>query len=220
MAGLTLVVGNQNYSSWSLRPWFAMRMAGLEFDLVVIPLDMPETKNRILEHSPAGRVPILHHDDLTIWESLAICEYAAELEPAAGLWPTDNEGRAVARAVSGEMHVGFGALRAALPMNLRADRPGVPIIPAVQADIDRIIAIWRDCRQRYGAAGPFLFGGFSIADAMFAPVVTRFDTYHIPLAAGEREYADAIVALEPMQDWLAAAKVEPWTIEADEIVAD
>lgn len=217
MAGLKLVVGNQNYSSWSLRPWLAMRMAGLEFDLIVVPLDMPGTKDRILEHSPAGRVPILHHGDLTIWESLAICEYAAELAPTAGLWPADNEARAVARAVSGEMHAGFEALRAALPMNLRADRPGIPITPAIQADIDRITRIWRDCRRQYGAGGPFLFGGFSIADAMFAPVVTRFDTYHVPLAAAERAYADAVGALAPMRDWLAAAKAESWTIDADEV---
>lgn len=219
MAKLTLVVGNQNYSSWSLRPWLAMRMAGLEFDLIVIPLDLPETKSRILEHSPAGRVPILHHGELTVWESLSICEYAAELAPRAGLWPADGEARAVARAVSGEMHAGFDALRAAMPMNLRADRPGVPITSAVQADIGRITAMWRHCRQRYGAAGPFLFGRFSIADAMFAPVVTRFNTYHVPLAAGEREYADAVLALEPMKKWYAAAKTERWTIEADEVEA-
>lgn len=216
MVGLKLVVGNQNYSSWSLRPWLAMRMAGLEFELIVIPLDMPGTKKQILEYSPAGRVPILLHGDLTIWESLAICEYAAELVPVAELWPDDNKLRAIARAVSGEMHAGFGALRAALPMNCRADRPGVAIDAAVQADIDRIIAIWGDCRQRYGAGGPFLFGRFSIADAMFAPVVSRLDTYRIPLAARERAYVDAVLALTPMRDWLAASKAEPWTIDADE----
>lgn len=217
MAELELVVGNQNYSSWSLRPWLAMRMAGIEFDLTVVPLDLPDTKNRLLGHSGAGRVPVLHHGDLTVWDSLAICEYAAELSPSAGLWPDDIGVRAVARAVSSEMHAGFGALRAALPMNLRADRPGVPVTPAVQADIDRIIAVWCDCRRRYGAAGPFLFGRFSIADAMFAPVVARFKTYHVRLAAMESEYVDAILSLAPMRDWRAAAKAEPWTIEADEV---
>lgn len=219
MAELTLVVGNQNYSSWSLRPWLAMRMAGIEFDLTVIPLDMPETKGRILEYSEAGRVPVLRHGELTVWESLAICEYVAELAPSAGLWPENAEARAIARAVSGEMHAGFGALRAALPMNLRADRPGVPITAAVQADIDRITRIWRDCRQRYGAGGPFLFGRFSIADAMFAPVVARFETYHVPLGSVENEYADAVRSLAPMRGWRAAAKTESWTIEADEVNA-
>ncbi len=217
MAKLTLVVGNQNYSSWSLRPWLAMRMAGLEFELIVAPLDLPETKDRIMEHSPAGRVPVLHHGDLTVWESLAICEYAAELAPAAGLWPVDRDLRAIARAVSSEMHAGFGALRAALSMNLRADRPGVPITPAVLADIERITAIWRQCRQRAGARGPFLFGRFSIADAMFAPVAARFDTYHVSVGVEEQGYVDAVLSLGPMQEWRAAAQAEPWTIEADEV---
>ncbi len=220
VAGLTLVVGNQNYSSWSLRPWLAMRMAGLDFDLMVIPLDLPETKERILKHSPTGRVPVLHHGDLTVWESLAICEYVADIEPDARLWPVDREARAIARAVSGEMHVSFTALREALPMNLRADRPGVAIAPAVSADIGRITAIWRRCRDRYGAAGPFLFGEFSIADAMYAPVATRFDTYHISLEAKEQAYVDAVLSLPAMQEWRAAAKAEPWTIEADEVGQD
>lgn len=217
MPDLTLVVGNRNYSSWSLRAWLALRMAGLEFDLTVISLDQPGTKQAILAHSPAGRVPVLHDGNLAIWDSLAICEYAAELAPQAELWPGDPAARAVARAVSAEMHAGFEALRAALPMNIRADRPGVAVADPVQADIDRITEIWRDSRSRFGAAGPFLFGGFTIADAMFAPIVARFATYHVPLGPVERTYADSLRALPAMAEWAAAAAGESWVIECEEV---
>ena len=217
MSDLTLVVGNRNYSSWSLRAWLAMRMAGLEFGVTVIPLDQPDTKQAILSHSPAGRVPVLHSGDLVVWDSLAICAYAAELAPEAELWPGDAAARAVARAASAEMHAGFEALRAALPMNIRADRPGVAIDGPVQADIDRIGEIWRDCRARFGAAGPFLFGAPTIADAMFAPVVARFATYHVPLGPVEQAYVDSLRALPAMGEWAAAAAEEPWVIEREEV---
>lgn len=217
MAQMTLVIGNRNYSSWSLRPWLAMRMAGLDFTEIVIPLDQADTATRIAEHSGAGRVPVLHHAGLTVWESLAICEYVAETTPEACLWPSDRAARAAARAVSAEMHAGFAALREALPMNVRADRPGVPLGPSVKADIRRIEAIWSDCRGRFGAGGPFLFGQFSIADAMFAPVASRFRTYHVDLDPSAQAYCDLMLGLPSMADWAAAAAAEPWTIEAEEV---
>ncbi|MDH3229953.1 MAG: glutathione S-transferase family protein [Alphaproteobacteria bacterium] len=217
MVPMTLVMGNRNYSSWSLRAWLAMRVAGLTFEEIVIPLDQPDTRNLILEHSPAGRVPVLHHGDVTIWDSLAICEYLAETVPGARLWPETVQARAEARAISAEMHAGFAALREALPMNVRADRPGVSIEPQTQADIDRILQIWRNCRRRFGTIGPFLFGRFSIADAMFAPVVSRFATYRVAMEALEREYASIVYNLPAMRDWSAAAAAEPWVIAAEEI---
>lgn len=217
MSTFTLVIGNRNYSSWSLRAWLALRVSGVEFDEIVIPLDRPDTGKRVLEHSPAGRVPILRHGALTIWESIAICEYIAETASEARLLPDDPQARAVARAVSAEMHAGFMSLRAALPMNVRADRPGIAIDGAVQSDIDRIAEIWRDCRDRFGAGGPFLFGRFSIADAMFAPVVLRFATYRIDIGPVARAYSDAVLALPAMREWTAASEAEPWTIECEEI---
>jgi glutathione S-transferase len=192
-------------------------MAGLTFDEVVIPLDQPDTGNRILEHSPAGRVPVLHHGDVTIWESLAICEYVAETVPGARLWPETVQARAEARALSAEMHAGFIALREALPMNVRADRPGIRIESQTRADIDRILGIWRNCRRKFGTVGPFLFGRFSIADAMFAPVVSRFATYRVAMDAIEREYASTVYDLPAMRDWAAAAAAEPWVIAGEEI---
>lgn len=220
MAALTLIMGNRNYSSWSLRAWLAMRTAGLDFDEIVIPLDRPETGSRIREHTKAGRVPVLHHGDRTIWDSLAICEYAAELAPEPRLWPEDQAARAAARSVSAEMHSGFAALRNTLPMNIRADRPGVTIATDTQADIDRICRIWRDCRQAFGADGPFLFGKFSIADATFAPVASRFHSYRIAVDGLARDYIAAIRMLPAMQEWSAAAAAEPWVLEREEIGVD
>jgi glutathione S-transferase len=208
MARPTLVIGNKNYSSWSLRPWLALRMAGIEFDEILIPLYESGSSPEILRYSPAGKVPILRHGDLTVWESLAICEYAAELAPHAGLWPRESSARAHARAISAEMHAGFAALRAALPMNLRAVGVRIPIGPVVRADIDRIVAIFEDCRSRLGAGGPFLFGGFTNADAMFAPVVTRFHSYGVALPSASQAYADAIRALPAMQEWASAGVAE------------
>ncbi len=217
MADLTIYLGNKNYSSWSLRPWLAMRQAGIAFDEVVVPLYEPSSRETIRKYSPSGRVPALHHGALIVWDSLAICEYLAERFPQAALWPQDSAARAVARAVSSEMHSGFAALREHLPMNIRSSFPGRSIAPEVQADINRIMSIWRDCRARFAAdEGPFLFGPFTIADAMYAPVVTRFRTYKIDLESEAEAYCNTILKLPAMQDWIAAARNEPMIIEAYE----
>lgn len=210
---LTLVIGNKNYSSWSLRGWLALRQAGLEVEEILIPLDEPGYKREIMKYSPSGRVPCLVHGDLQIWDSLAIGEYAAELAPEAGLWPDDRDARALARAVSAEMHSGFTALREHMPMNIRSSFPKEGRKPGVQEDIDRVRAIWRLCRSRYGAGGPFLFGRFSIADAMYAPVVSRFRTFAVELGDEEKAYCDAIWELDAMRDWVAAAEDEPMIID-------
>lgn len=181
MAGCTLVIGNRNYSSWSLRGWLMARISGIDFDEIVVPLDTPETQAAIHQHSPSGRVPVLLHDGLVVWESLAIVEYLHELRPAAGLWPASVAARARARAVAAEMHAGFVELRTHMPMDIRASRPGIGMTPEVRADIERITNLWRDCRQHFAGAASrddgFLFGTISAADAMYAPVVTRFRTY-------------------------------------------
>ncbi len=216
MADITIYLGNKNYSSWSLRPWLALKQTGAAFDEEVIPLSEAATRSTVLRFSPSGRVPALKHNELTVWDSLAICEYLAETFPAAKLWPDDKAARAVAWAVSAEMHSGFAALRDHLPMNMRSSFPNRGVTPEVQADINRITAIWRDCRKRFGAAGPFLFGGFTIADAMYAPVVSRFRTYKIELEAEAQAYADAVWALPALQEWLTAAKNEPMIIESAE----
>ena len=216
MADITIYLGNKNYSSWSLRPWLALKQTGAAFDEEVIPLSEAATRSTVLRFSPSGSVPALKHNELTVWDSLAICEYLAETFPAAKLWPDDKAARAVARAVSAEMHSGFAALRDHLPMNMRSSFPNRGVTPEVQADINRITAIWRDCRKRFGAAGPFLFDGFTIADAMYAPVVSRFRTYKIELEAEAQAYADAVWALPALQEWLTAAKNEPMIIESAE----
>src|SRR5438552_11418510 len=180
MADLTIYLGNKNYSSWSLRPWLVLKRTTVAFDEVVIPLYQPGSRETVLKYSPSGRVPALRHGDLTVWESLAICEYLAETFPNFALWPGDQGARARARAVSAEMQSSFRALREHMPMNVRSTFPGRGVTPEVQADINQIMAIWRDCRTRFGdGKGDFLFGNFTIADAMFAPVVSRFRTYKI-----------------------------------------
>jgi glutathione S-transferase len=216
MADFTLYIGNKNYSSWSLRPWLALKHTGAAFDEVMIPLDEPTTKATILRHSPSGRVPALLHGELTVWDSFAICEYLAELFPEAKLWPEAKDARAVARAAASEMHSGFAALRGHLPMNIRSSFPNRGVTPEVQADVNRITVLWRDCRKRFGAGGDFLFGAFSTADAMFAPVVTRFRTYKIELDEVAQAYTDAVVALPAMQEWATAARNEPMVIESAE----
>lgn len=202
---LTLVIGTRRYSSWSLRPWLAARMAGADIRAIEVTLRQPETKAEILRHSPSGKVPCLIHDGLVVWDSLAICEYLAETFPEARLWPDESKARAVARAVSAEMHSGFMNLRNLCPMDLCQDAPLADIAPELQTDIERVKAIWNDCRARFGAGGPFLFGRFSVADAMFAPVVTRFATYALPLDAVSQAYCDAILGLPALQEWRAAA---------------
>lgn len=216
MADIKIVIGNKNYSSWSLRGWLAVRQSGLDFEEIVIPLDRPDTKEAIRRHSPSGRVPALIDGDLTIWDCLAIIEYLAEKCPEAGLWPADRTARAVARAASAEMHADFTALRQHLPMNIRSRFPGRDIPVAVQEQINRITASWRDCRAHFGGTGPFLFGEWSAADAMYAPVVTRFQTYGIDLDETAAAYCRAVRAHPAMADWTEAATDEPWIIESAE----
>jgi glutathione S-transferase len=219
MAALQLVIGSKNYSSWSLRPWLALRMAGLAFEEIRIPLYQPGAEELLARWSPTRKVPVLRHGDVTVQESLAICEYAAELAPAAGLWPADRAARAHARAVSAEMHAGFAALRSAMPMNLRVRDARIPVGDAVRVDVDRVVALWQECRTRFGAGGELLFGGFTIADAMFAPVATRFRTYGVPLPAPAQAYCEAVLGLAPVREWYAAAAVEKERIERTEAVA-
>lgn len=207
MSDLTLVIGNKTYSSWSLRPWLAMKQAGLAFEEIRIPLYRPESRDRVLRYSPTGKVPTLRHGELVIWESLAICEYIAE-QFAPELYPKDPAQKAIARSVSHEMHAGFSTLREQLSMNIKAKIEFGAIEPKLQADIDRISQIWRDCRANFGAGGDFLFGTFTIADAMYAPVVSRFITYGVTVGKVETAYMDAIWQLPALQDWLAAAEQE------------
>jgi glutathione S-transferase len=217
MADLTIYLGNKNYSSWSLRPWLVLKQTTVAFEEVVIPLYQPGSRETVLKYSPSGRVPALHHGAITVWESLAICEYLADSFPNFELWPKDAAARARARSVSAEMVAGFGALREHLPMNVRSSFPGRGVTPEVQADINRIMAIWRDCRTRFGEGnGEFLFGQFTIADAMFAPVVTRFRTYKIDLEREAEAYCETIMAMPAMQEWIAASKNEPMIVEAYE----
>ena len=219
MAELTLYIGNRTYSSWSLRAWLLLKQAGADFEEVVIPLGAPGTRTlEIQRYSPSGKVPALQHGALTIWESLAIAEYVAEIFPAAKLWPEPRDARAVARSVSAEMASSFAALRTALPMNVRRKIQGVAITEAAAQDIERIQAIWSDCRSRFGQGGEFLFGRFSVADAMYAPVATRFDTYGVELDAVSRRYVASILGLPAMKAWVAKAKEEPHIIEEYEAI--
>lgn len=212
MSQFTLVIGNKNYSSWSLRAWLVLKQVGIDFTEVRIPLDTATSRQEILRHSPAGKVPILHHNNITVWESIAICEYLAECFPNAYLLPKEPEERALIRSISAEMHAGFHNLRHNMPMNCRSRLPDKGMKPGVQEDIDRIVAIWRDCRQKFGSNGDLLFSHFTIADAMFAPVVSRFTTYDVKLDPIAQAYADAIWNLSAMQEWAAAAQVEPENI--------
>jgi glutathione S-transferase len=212
MARLGLVIGNKTYSSWSMRAWLALKHTNQPFQETVVPLDLADTHAAILRHSPSGRVPVLHHGDVTVWDSLAIGEYLAEAFPDAGLWPAARAARAVARAVSAEMHAGFAALRDSMPMDVHRRYAGRGMTPEVARDIARITGIWRDCRARFDGDRPFLFGRFTIADAMYAPVATRFTTYAVELDPVSAAYVEAIQALPAMREWLEAARREPWVI--------
>jgi len=212
MPEFTIYIGNKNYSSWSLRAWLMVKQTGAAFREVLIPLYQPQSRPELLRHSPSGKVPALAHGEVTVWESLAIGEYLAELFPEAKLWPESREARAAARAVSQEMHAGFLPLRRHFPMNMRSIFERA-IIPEIQGDIDRITALWHDCRKQFGIGGPFLFGGFTIADAMYAPVVSRFRTFKVPLDPEADAYAAAVAAWPAYQEWLAAARNEPMIIE-------
>ena len=214
---LTLFIGNKNYSSWSLRPWIAMKVAGIAFDEVVISLDAPDFKSRVSKISGTGKVPALDDNGTHTWESLAILEYLAERFPAARLWPADPAARAYARAISSEMHAGFVPLRRACPMNMWRPVKKRELNDEAVANVRRIEAMWADCRARYGAGGPFLFGPFCAADAMYAPVVARFHTYDVEVDAAARAYMAAMRALPAWREWETAALKEPWVLAEDEV---
>ncbi|TPQ51488.1 glutathione S-transferase [Prosthecomicrobium hirschii] len=212
MARATLTISSKNYSSWSLRGWLLCRMAGLDVQEQVMPLDDPSTKAELLLLSPSFLVPCLTHDGARVWDTLAIAEYLAELKPKAGILPSDRVQRAHCRAIAGEMHSGFYNLRSALPMNLRAHYPDFKVWNGALPDIDRIVTIWRECLAASG--GPFLFGAKpTVADAMYAPVCTRFTTYDVKLDALCKAYCQTILAWAPMAEWIAAAKSEPEELE-------
>jgi len=208
-----LVIGNKNISSWSLRPWLAMRQTGIPFEEIKIELRRPDTHANILRYSPSGRVPILLVGDLAIWESLAILEYLAEVHPEARLWPAPQPARALARALCAEMHAGFAALREHCPMDLVARLPMATLPDPVASQVRRVLALWRDCRRQHGGADPFLFGAFSAADAMYAPVAARFRTYLPDLTpygddGTAAAYIAALFALPGMRAWEEAARLE------------
>lgn len=208
MTELTLVIGNKNYSSWSLRPWLAMKHNGLQFNEIRIPLYTPESKPKIHQYSPSRRVPVLLHGSQKVWESLAILEYLAEEFPDLHWYPEDKTAKTIARSISAEMHGGFEKLRNNMPMNCRARYPGKGMALGVQKDIDRITEIWQECRQKFGAGGDMLFGKFTIADAMYAPVVMRFVTYGVELNKVCGDYMEAVLALPAMQEWVKAGEGE------------
>jgi glutathione S-transferase len=213
---LTLVIGNKNYSSWSMRPWLAMKVVGIAFEEVVISLDAPDFKQRLSKISGTGKVPALVDGNVAVWESLAILEYLAETFPQVGLWPADAKARAHARAIASEMHAGFVPLRRHCPMNIWRPVKKRELTPDVSANVRRIDAMWTDCRMRFGGGGPFLFGTFSAADAMYAPVVSRFHTYAVDVGPAAAAYMDAVMALPAWAEWTAAAIREPWVLPADE----
>jgi glutathione S-transferase len=208
---LQLTISSKNYSSWALRGWLLCRMAGLEFEEKIMPSDDPSTRAELLLMSPSFLVPCLQHDGIKVWDTLAIAEYLHEIRPKARLLPLDRAARAHCRAICGEMHSGFSNLRSALPMNLKAHFTGFKVWAGARADIDRIVTIWRDCFSIY--TGPYLFGALSMADAMYAPVCTRFLTYDVELDAQCAGYCDRIMALPDMIEWVEAAKIEPDELE-------
>jgi glutathione S-transferase len=209
----TLVIGDKNISSWSLRPWLALKQCGIPFAEECIRLRQPDSKAEILRHSPSGKVPALKARTGVVWDSLAILDYLAERHPEHKLWPSNEEARAAARSISAEMHSGFATLRNDMPMDLLAKLPAPPLSAALEADIGRIAAIWKDTRARFGQGGPFLFGAFCNADAMYAPVATRFRTYGVDLGrfgddGTAAAYAEAILALPAMAEWTEGARDE------------
>lgn len=209
---LTLVIGNKLYSSWSMRPWLVLKSFGIPFEEVIIPLRQPDSKTRVLAYSPSGKVPALIDGDLSVWESMSIIEFIADRHRELAVWPADRSARAHARSISNEMHSGFQALRQGCPMDA-GTRYKTPVIDdAMKVSIDRIEALWTEARAKYGSGGPYLYGTFSAADAMYAPIVFRFDGYSIPVSAQSRAYIDAILAHPNVVDWRAAALKEPWTI--------
>jgi glutathione S-transferase len=219
MAKPVLVIGNKIYSSWSLRPYMMLAMAGIPFDEKLIRFGEPEFGIAVRKVSAAARVPVLLHNGNTIWDSLAIIEYLAETFPRKLIWPKNKKARALARSASAEMHSSFGAIRNACPMNLRRPikLPPGGVTESIQKDVTRIEGLWAQCRKVYGKGGPFLFGKFSAADAMFAPVVARFQTFAIPVKPETRRYMDAIIKTAAFQNWKTAALKEPWIVPEDEV---
>lgn len=210
---LALVIGNRNYSSWSLRGWLAMKLSGLPFEEIFIPLNRPETAAALSEHSPSKLVPVLKISETIVWDSLAIIEALNDLAPDAEVWPREMKARAVARSISAEMHSGFYRLRRDMPMDIRADKSDEPKSEEALTDIKRIEQIWLDCRETYGADGPFLFGAWSAADIMYAPVVTRIRTYDVTLDPQAETYMDAVFGQTHMADWVLEARNEPYVID-------
>lgn len=211
MAKATLTIASKNYGSWSLRGWLMCRMAGLDFEERTLPADDPETRAELLLLSPSFQVPCLDHEGVKVWDTLAIGEYLAELMPKAGLLPSSASARAHCRSICGEMHSGFANMRSSMPMNIKARHPGYKIFAGARPDVERIAEIWRDCLERYG--GPFLFGEPTLADAMYAPVTTRFATYDVHLDKYGDGYCRTITAWPLMQEWVTAAQAEPDDVE-------
>ncbi len=210
---LKLILANKAYSSWSLRPWILLAHFKIPFEEAVIPMDEPETRANMLKHAPSGKCPSLHDGKTAVWESLAIIEYVAETHPEKAIWPRAKAARAHARSLANEMHAGFGALRQACPTNFRRPVRAVAVSEEVRADVARIEEAWAHARETFGTAGPYLFGRFSAADAMFAPVVNRFHVYDIPVSKPSRAYMETIMTLPAWKAWIAAAEAEPWRIE-------
>lgn len=214
-----LYIGNKNYSSWSLRPWLLLKQAGIEFKERRLPIFSEEFRQVIGTVSPAGKVPVLQDGALVIWDSLAICEYIAEQYPEVQAWPQSTPARAHARSISAEMHAGFPALRNSMPMDCRAQKTDGPMVleDKLAMEVQRIRGMWRDCREKYAGGGPFLFGRFSIADCMYAPLAFRFQTYHPPLGGLEKAYCQTLLDLTPMQEWLEASKLETESIDYSKV---
>ena len=217
----TLVIANKCHSSWSMRPWLLMKHFGIPFEEVLIPfatpMNSPDWTAQVRRYSPAGKVPVLVDRDVAVWESLAIIEYLADEHPDLPIWPRERAARALARAIASEMHAGFSALRSACPMNLGKRYPARDRGPAVAKDVARVCEIWRTTRERFGRGGPFLFGAFCAADAMYAPVVTRFHTYSLPADEAGRAYMDAVMALPAFREWREAGLAETWIVPEDEV---
>jgi glutathione S-transferase len=214
---LQLLIGNKNYSSWSLRPWIAMKVAGIPFAEEVISLDAADFKERVHKISATGKVPALSDGETQVWESLAILDYLAEKFPQAGLWPAAEGARAHARSIAAEMHAGFTPMRQHYSMNVRRPVKRREPTAEVVENIKRIDAMWTDCRRRFGQTGPFLFGPFGAADAMYAPVVSRFHTYAVDVSPVARAYMEAVMGLPAWAEWCAAARQEPWVLPSDEV---
>ena len=219
MADLTLITANKNYCLWPLPAWLCLKVAGLEFDEIVIPFSDPDARERFERHTPTGSVPALKHGDLTIWDSMAICEYVAELAPEACLWPDDRSARAVARAIVADIHSFSGGHRAerpsidvgsVMPTNIRQRTDSIKVPADIQTVFDRNTNFWRECRLKYASDGPYLFGRFSVADAMSAPFVNRFVTYSVPLGDIEADYRDTMRAHPYIMEYIALAEKEPW----------